>query len=374
MSEQRERMERALRECAEQGVSETTDLWPKVRGQVDVGVRRARRFVPRTRLGWVVAAMAILLFSTGAYAGSKWVYEVFQEELPGGDAAALGEQLHLSQTMDGARVIVEWAYADTKNVVIGYSVEDLDDNRKDYENDARLEPFLGGGSPGDLPTDLGDLADGSSGDFRMIDGTGYIDDEGTWGGSLPNTAVFAVPKNFEPSEKHSFRFELPLQEVPVFPPGENSVKDEPEPLIGPFVFDFEIPVHPVEVVEMDQEVEANGITLTLERVVQSPGRPQAIFCFEPPDRNHLWMPVMETGAMPLNLEEGYLETRPVNGERSGCWSVALSENANSYSFEVSALEGLPTDDPGRPVGDGPYMVMPKELPGPWKFDFTVPEL
>jgi hypothetical protein len=47
----------------------------------------------------------------------------------------------------------------------------------------------------------------------------------------------------------------------------------PEPVGEPFVFEFEIPVLPAPVVEVNQKDTANGITLTLERVMDSPGRP-----------------------------------------------------------------------------------------------------
>jgi hypothetical protein len=178
--------------------------------------------------------------------------------------------------------------------VIGYSVEDLRDNRRDYENDAELRPILATGPSSALPPHTVDITDGGGRDFRTIDGTTFVSDPPfILRGPVANTAVFAVPENLEPGEKHSFRFEVPLEEAPIFPPGANRVQDEPDPIIGPFVFDFEIPVHPVRVVELDREVEANGLTLTLDRVVQSPGRPQAISCFEPPDDEHMWMPKME---------------------------------------------------------------------------------
>jgi hypothetical protein len=63
-----------------------------------------------------------------------------------------------------------------------------------------------------------------------------------------------------------------------------------EPVAGPFIFVFEIPVRPAPTIEVNQEVEAEGVTLTLKRVVDSPVVPQAIVCFELPDDEHRWMP------------------------------------------------------------------------------------
>ncbi|CAN5164869.1 hypothetical protein BH18ACT10_BH18ACT10_18590 [soil metagenome] len=191
--------------------------------------------------------------------------------MPGGNARELGTQLYLTQTMDGAKVNIEWAYADEQRVVVGYSVEDLKEDRKDYENDAELEPILASGPKETLPPHIVDITDDSGDDFRVVGGTVYIDDDGTWIGPLANTADFAAPENFEPGENHRFHLEVPLEEMPVFTPGVNSVRDEPDPIIGPFAFDFEIPMRSVGVVEMNQKVEANGLTMTLDRVVQSPG-------------------------------------------------------------------------------------------------------
>lgn len=369
MPEQRERIEQALKGCAEAGVPETVDLWHEISERVSVEPRRERRFrlVPRTRVGWVFAALVMMLLTMGAYAGSKWVYSEFQNELPGGDAARLGEKLYLTQTMQEARVTVEWVYADTRFVVVGFTVEDLKDERKDYENDAELQPFLGGGSPDDLPSDLGGLTDESGKNFPMIDGTTFVSDGPFMlRGPVANTAVFKVPENLELGEKHRFHLEIPLQELPVFGQGAGVVRDEPDPLIGPFVFDFEVPVRSASVIEMDRKVEASGLTVTLDRVVQSPGRPQAIICFEPPNDKYEWMPVMDYGAAPDR--EGYLETRPVGGMKSGCWSVALPEYANNYSFTVDYIEGSPRTEPEK--GDP---EMPNTIRGPWKFTFEVPK-
>lgn len=365
MAEQRKQIENALRACAETGVPDKVDLWPRVRERATVNPHRSRRFriVPRTRVGLIFALLLVALFTMGAYAGSKWVFEVFQSELPGGNAAELGEKLYLTQTMDDATATIEWAYADETRVVIGFSVEDLK-HRKDYENDAELQPYLGSGPPKSLPPNLGDLTDDSGGDFRIVDGTTFVSmNGGLLRGPVANTVVFAAPKGLNAGEKHQFRFTLPFEEMPIFPRGATSVRDEPDPLVGPFVFDFEIPVHSVGVVEMDRKIQSNGTTLTLDKVVQSPGRPQAILCFTPPDERHDWMPIMDNGLLPFDLREGYLETRPVDGINSGCWSVAMPEYSDHYSFTVDYLEGMP---PG--TGD-PW---PK-VRGPWKFDFEVPD-
>lgn len=81
MTDRREHLEEALRSCAEAGVPNPKDPWPALReraaerlgGRAVAGRRRGRRpaLLPRTRAGWVLAALlAALLFGTAAYAVS----------------------------------------------------------------------------------------------------------------------------------------------------------------------------------------------------------------------------------------------------------------------------------------------------------------
>ncbi len=89
MAEQRERLEEALRGCAERGVPEGVDLWPSISGRVETratgepGQPRLARLVPNTRSGRAIALLAALLLSTGAYAAGGVLYATFRGELPG---------------------------------------------------------------------------------------------------------------------------------------------------------------------------------------------------------------------------------------------------------------------------------------------------
>ena len=79
MSDRREHLEEALRACAEAGVRDSGDPWPDLKeraserlgGRAVTGSRRRRfRLLPRTRAGWVLAALLAMLFGTAAYAVS----------------------------------------------------------------------------------------------------------------------------------------------------------------------------------------------------------------------------------------------------------------------------------------------------------------
>ena len=103
--------------------------------------------------------------------------------------------------------------------------------------------------------------------------------------------------------------------------------------------------------------------MTLDRVVNSPARPQAVICFRPPDDKHEWYPLVET--QPADREP--IETLPLG---DGCWSAPLYDRTEGHSsVTVTSLDGFPTDE----TATGPEMMQPKMLAGPWKFDFEFPE-
>ncbi|MDP9478874.1 MAG: hypothetical protein M3R38_24875 [Actinomycetota bacterium] len=147
MTKGTECMKKALHGCAEAGVPETVDLWPGIREKT-VRERRGSlrtRFLPRTRLGLAFAVLAALLAMTGAgYAAAGLVYARFQEELPGAEARDVGKEIGQEQTVDGARVALEWAYADEEFVVLSYSVKDMKDDRFNSGHRVQLEPILRG--------------------------------------------------------------------------------------------------------------------------------------------------------------------------------------------------------------------------------------
>jgi hypothetical protein len=131
-----------------------------------------------------------------------------------------------------------------------------------------------------------------------------------------------------------------------------------------------VPVLPAPTIEVDQEVEAEGIVLTLERVVDSPLLPQAVVCFEPPDDEHSWTPWLkydpkydpgspeEVGSAPQKLGDG-------------CWSLEIGAPVEGHSsVTVAKLEGFPRG----PLDPSETRVYPKTIRGPWTFEFEVPDL
>ncbi len=377
MTRKTERTGKALRDCAEAGVPETVDLWPGIEERTMAKRRRRTpwfRFVPRTRAGWAFAVLAALSVMTGAgYAASGLVYAAFQEQLPGADARDVGTELGKEQVKDGAKVTLEWAYADQEFLVLSFSVKDLRDDRRNAGNRVQLEPFFVGRE--DVEAGVGPdhrpiLTDEDGRELGLLTGrfhsAGPGDSLDVLRMSKPNTVVFETPESLEPGRSHRFHLEMPLEEMPVSASMEEGklrlLRFEPAPPIGPFVFDFEVPVRPAPTVELDQKVEANGVEMALDRVVNSPARPQAVICFRPPDAEHEWHPMVE--AQPTDREP--LETLPLG---NGCWSAPLYDGTEERSsITVTAIDGMPTDEN---ITD-PEMMQPTVIPGPWKFDFEVP--
>lgn len=392
MTEQRERLERALRGCAESGVPDTVDLWHGISERVteerasearlseepayDGTRQRARppQLVPNTRLGWVLATLSVLILGAGIYVASGLVGEIFQQGLPGtvepgsrkeagqarkaqpnGEESGLKTQIGQTQTADGARVTLDWAYADEEFVMVGIRALDLREgdreNTESLRDPAMFQPILVDDSSGSeanrgneakFPPRV-DIADGSGQDFDLVDGVTQYPDA---------TAVFAASESIEPRARQRFRLEVPLEEYGMPGTGPND-----KPAAGPFVFDFDVPVQPAPIVEVNQKVEANGVTLTLKRVVNSPGRPQAVVCVEPPDDEHFWTPrVKYSGGLPEDEMVSPLQLK------DGCWSLTLENPVRSdSSVTVTKLDGMPRTSERM-----------KTIRGPWTFEFVAP--
>lgn len=394
MTDQRRRMEKALRGCAEAGVPDTVDLWPGIRdrmageltGATATGEARPStasprrssfpRLVPDTALGRILAVVSVLLLGFGIYTAygpvqelfrfglsdaggpsveesteleknddeSRVTHQLFRGALPGGE----GEKIGLTKTSDEATVTLEWAYADARTVVVGIEARDLNGVQKINGYPSVLQPVLLGEeneNEAGLPPRV-DVTDASGEDFTNVDGmTQYP-------GAV---AVFETPENFEHGREHRFRLEVPLDEAGMpRMPGD-------KPKSGPFVFNFKVPMQPVPEIEVNQTIEAQGITLTLDRVVNSAGRPQAIVCVESYDDKYTLTPWLEREGMPVDAA-----TAP-RRLKDGCWSLTMGDPIEGRSSVTVAYVHAFPRSASNPNEDG------KKIRGPWTFEFRAPE-
>lgn len=216
---------------------------------------------------WVIAALIAVTLAVTACSGAP-AKDRSQAEAAQGkektativklesddDLSSLRTDVDQTQTADGARVTLDWAYADAKFVAVGLHTQELNGARRPEEPDSSS-------GPGVLEPSLWDDTVGNEADLppyvKITDGSGQ--DFDTVGGSTRD-AVFDAPEGLQPGRAHRFRLEVPLQDSP-------ALSGKPE--AGPFVFVFEIPVLSAPTIELNQKVEAKGVRLTLERVVDS---------------------------------------------------------------------------------------------------------
>src|SRR5215207_608284 len=314
----------------------------------------------------------------------------FQPSGGKGPAYNASEKLQLTKTASGARVTLNWVYAEENYVSIGYQVEDLKDNRQVAGHPAELQPLLGFGygkptprekeylKKSGLGTDIVALTDEKATKFRMVDNSV----ESSYGkpakGPLENLVAFKPKEALKPSKDHDFRLQVALYESAVVP--LQGKQPPPEPFPGePFVFKFDVPVHAVPVVDVNQKATAKGVTLRLDRVINSPGKPRAVICYEPPDDEHFWF--MYGGGAGVFQDgwstSGWAGTGSMSGVPPGkCQKLMLEAPAEGHtSVEVKRLEGEP-DCPYNNAKDFEECyekIGYKTIRGPWRFEFEVPD-
>jgi hypothetical protein len=316
--------------------------------------------------------------------------QAFRPSSGKGPAYDASEKLQLKKTEHGARVTLNWVYAEEDYVSIGYQVEDLKEGRMVSGRPAELQPLLGFGygkptarekeyfKKYNLGTDIVALTDERGTKFRMVDNSGeFSAGPKPVEGPLENLVAFKPKEGLEPSEEHDFRLQIPLYESAVV--GLQGKQPPPEPFPGePFVFEFEVPVHAVSVVDINREkATAKGVTLRLDRVIDSPGRPRAVICYEPPDDEHYWFSYGGAGTFQGGWStSGWAGTGSMSAvPPAECQKLMLEGPAEGRtSFEVRMLEGEP-DCPYNNAKDFEACyekIGYRTIRGPWKFEFKVP--
>ncbi len=352
--------------------------------------RLKRWLLPSSCGGYFLAALLLVLVGCAwAYSARDDLYETYLGLQPeaqnvGPAAYAAGERLGLEKTAGGARVTLNSIYAEEHYVVVGYEVEDLQNRRRIGGYPAELQPLLGSEKPTPrekeylekhgLGTNVVGLTDEDGTEFRMVNNSGQVSEwpDNMVKGPLQNMVAFEPDRRLEPGKKHRFRLEVPLYESPVVQMGQQK-RPPPEPFEGgPFVFEFEVPVRPVPVVEVDQKVTAEGVTLTLERVMNSLGRPRAVFCYEPPDDERHWF---------LHGGKGtYLGGWGSSGSMRGvppadCQTLLLNGPLEGRSsVEVATMEGMPDcrTENAETAQACHERIGERWIRGPWRFRFDVP--
>lgn len=351
-------------------------------------MRSLKRWLwPHTFGGWVVAIVLLLVVACAwAYSARDGLYRTYLGLQPeaqnvGKAAYAAGERLEMEKSANGARVTLTSVYAQETHVVVGYEVEDLTRGRRAGGHPAELQPLLGFGDDrgklrkAGLGTDVVGLTDESGTEFRMVDNSGQTADgpENVATGPLQNMVAFKPAKSIASDEKHRFRLTVPLVQSPVVQMGQKQPTDRPFPG-KPFVFDFEVPVQPVRSLDVGQKVTAEGVTLTLDRVIDSAGMPQAVICYGAPDDGYTWTLWGGKGTDGGGWGSGSTGSMKIVSSK-GCQRLQLKGPIEGpSSFEVEAIEGSPicTMDRAKKAEKCFNKTGERRIRGPWRFGFDAP--
>ncbi|MBI2862793.1 MAG: hypothetical protein HYX89_08225 [Chloroflexi bacterium] len=131
--------------------------------------------------------------------------------------------------------------------------------------------------------------------------------------------------------------------------------------MGPFKFEFTIPFIAGKVVEVEKTVQADGVPITLERVVVTPFGTRATLHLEPSETDRRWLPIAA-----LTLPDGISKT--------GGFGQGLSDGRSAHYFtgDFTEQRGQWTLTVTEIVGVGSGQGEQKRLTGPWVFEFNVP--
>jgi hypothetical protein len=245
-------IEEEIRKCLEaeaQAAEPDWEWWHKV--FLNLGRQKAQsfwsRFVPKTRLAWVLVPLVALLLGGTVYGATTGVEKLFEGNAASIEKKGLVQNLNLSQTIDGITVTLEQAYADSNVGLVGYSTSLADDH---------AIPIMA-----TLTTEDGQPLDGMMGISEVQDNTGGLS-------NFNSATFFAFDASTITGSPSEISLILDVNSA-WFENIDNTKKREQEP-IGPFVFNFNLTFHPAEVVNINQTIEASGMPITLEKAVISP--------------------------------------------------------------------------------------------------------
>ena len=346
----RERLEQEIRESLDSEVEKARPALSLVGGVLPRLKDRERRkwwsgFMPRTRLGWALAALVFALIGGTAYGATSLVRDFMRTLAPDIEDAGLMTELNLSQTIDGVTVKLEAGYADANTVLIGYTVTGRNAR---YDDLARRLSIIDG-------PELGGTA--GLGYVPAPDVLGWNPSQTTVVAGFDGTAIEGTPSEI------AFRFETSVSDTPFSGDGRTW---------GPFEFNFSLPFHGGKNVVVGQTVEAAGVPITLERVIISQAEAQAIFRFHGEYADIRNRPLMVA----------FLH--PSKGSSDESRTVDPSSTFTRESYSAVHFPGDFTGQSGEWTVTVDELVFPARSPGaheasetiriagPWIFRFEVP--
>lgn len=261
---QEQKLEQELRDCFQaetKTIEPTSDWWDSNISNVTGQNKRARwfGFMPRRRLAWALVPLIVLLIGGTVYAASPLIQGIFDnffgQQI---EQTGLVQEMDMSQTINGVTVQLERAYADSNVVLVGYSASLIDNLN--------------------IPA----IATLTTADGQVLDGMMGMGEVNTASLGIFNSAScfsFDASKITDSPSELSLTLKIDYARFPADNPDE--INQNP---IGPFNFNFHLPFHAGNVIDVNQTVEAAGTPVTLEKVVISPYETRVVFQILPSEK------------------------------------------------------------------------------------------
>ncbi len=312
-----------------------------------------RRLVPRTRLAWALAPLAVLLLVAGvAYASSSVIRERFASLFPQVEQSGLAQVLNLSQTVDGVTVRIERAYADSNAAMVGYTIS----------------------GPPTTATGPGARYFGKSGGLVVEGGPvlpvlfesgtvpGSKDVLGDWN-PADRLAVVAV---FDTSAIQGTPSELSVKlTVRVF---DSVPIPDTQPVQRTYTFDFKVKFHPAKVVTIDQTVHASVVPVSVDQAVIGLWATRIRFHFDPPFDGPYWPAPLVS----LTTPDGTVTECAMSNASDMYFFGDFTSQEGEWTFNIDEMVIRGDLPPGVEVPESAYQNGQIRLHGPWPLHFTVP--
>ena len=368
-------LKQILSDIGKQEIPSNIDLWSKLEGKMTVQTksRKVRLSIgPKSRLGWVfLLTFVLFLFGGTLYATSSVLRNLIHLDpgLESVDLSELGQTVNLSQTVDSTTVTLEWAYADANRITLAFSIEDSEGQRFDPHQsnliDASGTVYPGRGGFGLVGTSDSlkvELPPGESLHVISFDGS-----------SVTNNST-SLDLQFE-VELEEFYLSSTVKPSATLTENEDgttttiveagSASSTTLNIIGPFVFNFEVPFNPGRIVEPKQVVTVNDVGVRLDKVVATPSETAVTLCFN--NTNPAYDDWTALPTLIINwqrYEAGLIsQGRASNPNCQIAYfnAVLFNENGN-WQLQVKELIGSKSDTPGPSL----------QISGPWNFRFEMP--
>jgi hypothetical protein len=317
------------------------------------------RAMPRG-VGAVAAILVMLLIGGGVYAITPVLNQALTQLDDTGlkqvDAAGLMHDVDLSQTIDGYTIHLQRVYADANRVMVAYTVQGADQK-------------ITGFTPNEMHLTTPDgLALPMHGRF------GLAKDGGVEGNIFTFDADSIQGHPAEVSLRlEVYGLQVFTSDAPSPPTGQ---PEEPTTIVsGPFVFDFTVPFVAGRVIDVNQTITANGVPITLDRLLITPSMTRAYFQLQ--DTNGIpakeWWPEtrLNGDGWTVDWYGGGSSRIEDNRRHVLAFEQALFDKHGEWTLTIERLRG---EDPAKRAAaiEKGEAWNQEIIEGPWEFKFVVP--